>query len=86
MIRTEEMFQTKDKLDARITELSDYRYRDRISIPSFQFMIDEEGKVGTHPPVDGEWETIQVGDRWEGKDLYAWLTYDVQIPETWHDR
>ncbi|MFC3884692.1 alpha-mannosidase [Bacillus songklensis] len=80
------MFWTEEKLEARITELGEYRYREAIPIPSFRFLIDENGDVGTRPPKSGEWGTIQVGDYWTGRDVYAWLQTDVEVPKEWNNR
>ncbi|MGV3488193.1 MAG: alpha-mannosidase [Tuberibacillus sp.] len=77
------MFWTEKKLAARIRELDSYRYRDKMDIQSFRFQLDEEGAVGTRPPQGGHWSDIQLGDRWEGRDLYAWLAADVTIPREW---
>jgi alpha-mannosidase len=80
------MFWTEEKLEARITELGEYRYREAIPIPSFRFLTDENGEVGTRPPKAGEWSTIQVGDYWTGRDVYAWLQTDVKVPKEWNNR
>ncbi|GGH78315.1 alpha-mannosidase [Pullulanibacillus pueri] len=80
------MFWTDKKLAARVRELDGYRYRERIEIPSFQFQLDEEGKVGERPPIDGQWSTLKIGDQWSGRDLYAWLAAKVEIPEDWQSR
>ena len=80
------MFWTEKKLAARMKELDSYRYRQRIAIPSFRFQLDEEGAIGERPPKNGEWSTISIGDRWEGRDLYAWLAADVSIPEQWANK
>lgn len=77
------MFFTEEKLAARIWELSEYRYRDAISIESFGYQIDEQGEVGMYPPVAGEWKTVQLGEGWTGRDLYIWLAADVEIPAEW---
>ncbi len=80
------MFFTKEKLGARVRELSEYRYRDAITLKSFQYQIDQSGEVGLYPPTTGEWQTISLGDRWTGRDLYIWLAADVKIPAEWKGR
>ncbi|WP_407267946.1 alpha-mannosidase [Radiobacillus sp. PE A8.2] len=80
------MFWTEKKLAIRINELSEYRYRDTLSVPSFDFQLDENGEVGTYPPQNGEWEEIKVGEIWRGRDLYAWLSTEVVIPAEWKGR
>lgn len=77
------MFFTEEKLAARIWELAGYRYRDSITLESFQYQFDEKGEVGMYPPVAGDWKTIQLGERWTGRDLYVWLAVDVEIPAEW---
>lgn len=42
------MFWTVEKLGARIQELDEYRYRDVVSIGTFQSMEDEKGAVEKH--------------------------------------
>lgn len=77
------MWWTKEKLKARVQELSSYRYRDQREIREFRWQLDPEGQVGARPPQNGEWQTIRLGDRWEGRDLYAWLQADVTLPAEW---
>lgn len=80
------MFWTEKKLNSRIKELEPYRYRDRKAIPSFRFQLDEEGAVGERPPVGGEWSELKAGERWSGRDLYAWLAAEAEVPKAWHGR
>ncbi len=77
------MFWTEQKLAARIKELDSYRYREKISIPSFQFQLDSEGTVGAYPPRDRNGTTKRLGETWAGRDLYAWLMTEVVIPKEW---
>jgi len=80
------MFWTEEKLADRIQELSEYRYREAITIPTFRFLIDERGEVGARPPKDGNWSTINLGDRWTGRDVYAWLAAKIDVPANWKGR
>lgn len=80
------MFLTEDKIKARIQELSQYRYRDRIKLDEWSFLIDEEGKVGTYPPKEKNGEVVRIGSRWEGRDLYVWLSSSVLVPSEWSDK
>ncbi|MEC0130863.1 MULTISPECIES: alpha-mannosidase [Paenibacillus] len=80
------MFLTKRKLNSQLNEISEYRYRDRIHIPFFNSMIDEQGEIAAEPPVDGEWSELRVGDTWKGRDLYLWLTTNIDVPATWAGR
>ncbi|WP_026691908.1 alpha-mannosidase [Peribacillus kribbensis] len=77
------MFWTLDKLERRIQELDSYRYRNAQPIQSFQALEDAEGNVSERPPEGGEWGTMNVRDRWEGRDQYIWLKTQVSIPEQW---
>lgn len=80
------MFWTEEKVKARILELAEYRYRDAVQIPSFRLQIDEQAIVGNRPPAEGDWTELRLGERWQGRDLYAWLTADIEIPAGWVGR
>ncbi len=84
------MFLTDRKLERRIAELEQYRYRDRIALQSFEAAREEQGVVDPLLPVTGEaeetdlrWYTLQTGDTWKGRDRFLWLHKDVQIPAEW---
>jgi alpha-mannosidase len=77
------MFWTIEKLEKRIKELDSYRYVDVQSVASFQAQNDDEGLVGQRPPEGGKWETMNVRDRWEGRDKYIWLKTFISIPNYW---
>ena len=80
------MFWTIEKLEKRIRELESYRYRQVEDISSFQMQLDAEGHVGTRPPNTGEWEEINLQERWAGRDKYLWLSREVEIPKEWMDQ
>ncbi|ASK62214.1 alpha-mannosidase [Virgibacillus phasianinus] len=80
------MLLTEEKAQARIRELAGYRYRDAVNLSEWQFAVDENGEVGTHPSRNGDSSVIKIGERWSGRDLYAWLSADVAIPKTWQDK
>ncbi|MDR6551052.1 alpha-mannosidase [Paenibacillus qinlingensis] len=80
------MLYTIEKLDKRIAELSEYRYRDAIAIRSLQCASDEEGNIGERPPTAFEQEALQLGDSWEGNDTYLWLRTEIKAPEAWQGR
>ncbi len=80
------MFWTMDKLNARIAELSSYRYRDAVPISGFQCATDADGVPGHRPPDKMDEFTLQIGDRWQGRDLYLWLECTVQVPSAWDGR
>ncbi|XEC93046.1 alpha-mannosidase [Paenibacillus tarimensis] len=79
------MFLTKSKLNARIQEISEMRYRDTLPIASFACKEDEEKKINGMPP-QGDWSEIRVGDHWKGRDAYIWLSVQVSIPAEWNGR
>jgi alpha-mannosidase len=78
------MFLLEDKIKARLDEMEPLRYRDGVKIPEFRFLQDEKGEIGAFPPSDKEaWSIIETGSRWEGRDRYAWLSCEVDIPKQW---
>ncbi len=80
------MFHTKEKLRNRIGELKGLRYRDAIEVPIWKFKLDEKGKIGARPPkMDGS-ESVRLGHRWSGRDVYAWLEADVYVPAEWGEQ
>lgn len=80
------MFWIEEKLAARIDELEPYRYRDPVRIRRFLTQPDAEGLIGARPPSEGDWEDMQLGERWQGRDCYLWLAADVEIPGEWKGR
>jgi alpha-mannosidase len=80
------LFLIERKIDARIQELSPFRYREIMPISSFM-TIDDNGDVGMYPPAVGnQHQEIRVGGRWEGRDLYKWLQTEVAFPIEWKNR
>lgn len=80
------MFLTEKKLEARIRELRQYRYRDAIGIPEFEMVVDVEAGTPSYPPKGGGTDRIRLGEKWKGRDLYAWLIASVIIPKEWAGR
>ncbi|MFD0960132.1 alpha-mannosidase [Paenibacillus chungangensis] len=80
------MFLTESKLEARIRESSELRYRDAMPIAAWDSQIDSEGKIGAYPPAGGEWTVMRSGERWTGRDLYIWLKSSVSVPREWAGR
>ena len=79
------MFFAEKKLSERIRELSEYRYRDAIVLSELRLSLDS-GEVGRRPTSDGDWSTVSLGDRWQGRDVYAWVAVDVPIPDLWQGK
>lgn len=78
------MFHTDRKLDRRINEVKNYRYRNIIHMNEFAVCEDEQGVVNPEVPVSFEnWDTIKVGDLWSGRDRYLWMHKEVHIPKEW---
>src|SRR5699024_9552291 len=78
------MFFTEKKAHARINELFEYRYRDRINLSEWQF-AEDDGALGNYPPKQSpsHAKEVVIGDRWEDRDLYAWLSKEVTLPQDW---
>lgn len=80
------MFFTIDKLNSRIQELSQYRYRGTTSINEWMFTIDHEKAVGQYPVEETEdTRVITLGEHWKGRDCYAWLSQMVTVPKEWEN-
>ena len=77
------MFWTEEKLQARIAELDQFRYRHLIPIHEFTSVPDEKGEIGTYPPEQREGKTLKIGDYWRGRDQYLWLFANIKIPSEW---
>lgn len=81
------MFHTDRKLDRRIQEVKNYRYRDISPMKEFAICEDEQGVVNPKVPVDfRNWDTLQTGERWAGRDRYLWMHREVSIPKEWKGR
>lgn len=80
------MFFTEKKLAKRIEELDSYRYRDIIKFNKIRFQLDEKGEVGQFPPLEGNWQEVKIGERWQGRDQYAWIAIDTEIPTEWKEK
>ncbi|NTV77698.1 MAG: hypothetical protein HGA25_00780 [Clostridiales bacterium] len=81
------VFFTDNKLEARINELKELRYKDRTSLVEMLSLEDNSGIVNPEPPSDKEeWKTIAIGERWQGRDLYLWLKKELQIPKRWRGK
>lgn len=81
------MFLTERKLDRRISELKEYRYRDIRRLEEFDVREDTQGVVNPAVPCHFEgWDRMSVGDTWKGRDLYLWLHKDITVPAEWTGR
>ena len=81
------MFLTDRKLESRIQELAEYRYREIQPLKEFFMKEDTQSVVNPKVPDNFDnWDTICVGDKWSGRDLYLWMHKDIIIPEKWKDK
>lgn len=80
------MLLAEAKLKKRLKELEPYRYRDAVRVSPLKFCLDEKREVVSYPPSSAKWKSIRVGERWKGRDLYAWLTSDVYVPGEWNGK
>lgn len=78
------MFLTERKLENRMSELQEYRYRDCIPMEEFFIRQDTQGLVNPQVPDQFTgWDTLTVGDTWKGRDLYLWMHKEIEIPAEW---
>lgn len=80
------MFLTEKKISQRINELSEFRYRERKNIESWQCIEDASCHIGSYPPESASGDEMQIGDRWKGRDRYLWLTADIEVPAAWEHK
>lgn len=81
------MFLTDKKLENRIEELKEYRYRDVINLEEFAVQEDTQGVINPEIPADfSGWDVLKQGDTWKGRDLYLWLHKEVEIPDAWRGK
>ena len=82
------MFLTDRKLERRIEEIEQYRYRDIIEFKTFAAAEEEQGVVNPKLPTSHEqgtekWYTLNTGDTWKGRDRFVWLHKDIAVPAEW---
>ncbi len=77
------MLFTEKKLEARLRELSETRYRDAIQLERFAAVEDEEGANGARPPLHSASFELKTGETWSGRDRYLWLSRSIEIPQAW---
>lgn len=74
------------RLQRLINELAGLRYRDRRPLGAFA-CYEDDGAVGrSAPDPAAHCGSMQVGDRWVGRDRYLWLTQAVELPKSWLSR
>lgn len=81
------LFFMEEKLEKRIREIKEYRYRDVRGIEEF-LLKEGEGEI-PNPAVPESFEDFtrqKVGMYWSGWDRYLWLHADVVFPEEWRGK
>ena len=74
------------RLQRLLKELGGLRYRDRRPLGAFA-CHEDDGAIGRSGPEPGSrCGSMQVGDRWVGRDRYLWLTQVVDLPDSWLSR
>ncbi|UYO05944.1 alpha-mannosidase [Paenibacillus sp. PSB04] len=71
-----------EKLERRIQELAGLRYRDRKPLENMHIVPDVES-LAEAKAAAGSQPVVKVGDRWGGRDRYAWFIADVTFPASW---
>lgn len=81
------MFLTDRKLERRISELQEYRYRDVKHLESFAVAEETQGVVNPELPKSFEgWDELCVGDTWKGRDRFLWMHREIEIPAEWNGK
>lgn len=84
------MYFTKEKAQRYIEDLKKFVYEEKISIKEIKFQemsLAEANELEAYKTdfKDENWEKINVGDTWGGRDIVAWFRTKVDIPEDWQD-
>ena len=78
------MFLTDRKLERRISELQEYRYRDVKHLERFAVAEETQGVVNPKLPESFEgWDELCVGETWKGRDRFLWMHREIEIPAEW---
>ena len=81
------MFFMTDKLEKRIEELSEYRYRDVIELDDILVKESEGDVPNPQVPTDfSDFTKEKTGMLWSGWDKYLWLHLDAEFPAEWNER
>lgn len=82
------MYYTKDKAQRYIEDLKKFIYEDRTPINNIkfkEFTLEEANQTEAYKVDfnDTDWNTIEVGDTWGGRDAVVWFRGRVEIPADW---
>lgn len=81
------MFFMTDKLEKRIEEFSEYRYRDVIELDDILVKESEGDVPNPQVPTDfSDFTKEKTGMLWSGWDKYLWLHLDAEFPAEWNER
>ncbi|MCD9021539.1 alpha-mannosidase [Cohnella sp. NL03-T5] len=70
----------QEKLERRVQELSQLRYRERAPLSSIRIV---SGAQSLEEAECSEGMAVKVGDRWGGRDETRWFVGDLVVPEPW---
>ncbi|WP_413371885.1 alpha-mannosidase [Paenibacillus taichungensis] len=70
------------KLESRIRELAGLRYRESRTLGDVYIVPDVRDLHEARQQLEGG-VAVHVGDRWGGRDRYAWFITDVEFPPYW---
>lgn len=74
------------KLERRIAELKNHRYRDVHELGDFLIKEDSSGLVNPSiPDWEDTEEVIRHGEQWKGRDRYLWLGKKLMLPDEWQN-
>ncbi|MGM0125597.1 alpha-mannosidase [Enterococcus sp. AZ194] len=75
------MFYLENKLQARLTEMEKYRLMNKKTLPNWK-VIEDQARQDKYPPESfEEARDFALGDRWEGRDFYLWVSTEIAIPD-----
>ncbi|KRF10258.1 hypothetical protein ASG89_01620 [Paenibacillus sp. Soil766] len=70
------------KLESRIRELTGLRYRESRTLIDVNIVPDVKDLDEARQQMEGG-TVVCVGDRWGGRDRYAWFIMKVEFPSSW---
>lgn len=73
------MFFTKEKAKKYLEDLKKYIYQNEREIGEFNIHKGDIAEGYKNILPDNEWDIINIGDRWGGKDLTCWFRTDLRV-------
>ena len=71
---------SQKKIQQQLNELKQEVYVNFQSLTDLKFWRDTREERLT-VPTDVDWQSVEIGSSWEGRDDYYWLRFDIQVPE-----